>query len=202
MRQGTGGFLPVPFLIVRAWISRCGWVALAWGLMAQSCLAEKFFTHEQAQKLVFPDADRFVKKVHRFSDAEKKTIEKSTSQKVKNAAQMFWIAYKGETPIGVLVLDGVIGKHELIDYVVGLEMDGSVRQIEILVYRESHGSEIRSEKWRNQFKGKTKQSKLRLHDEIANLSGATLSCRHVTEGVRRVLATYDLVLKPGYLAGQ
>jgi Na+-transporting NADH:ubiquinone oxidoreductase subunit NqrC len=34
-----------------------------------------------------------------------------------------------------------------------------------------------------------------LNEGITNISGATLSCRHVTEGVRRVLATYEVCLK-------
>ena len=31
---------------------------------------------------------------------------------------------------------------------------------------------------------------------LSNISGATLSCRHVTDGVKRLLATYALVLAP------
>jgi hypothetical protein len=35
--------------------------------------------------------------------------------------------------------------------------------------------------------------KLQLGKNIRNVSGATLSCKHVTDGVNRLLATYDLV---------
>ena len=38
-------------------------------------------------------------------------------------------------------------------------------------------------------------SQLDLGEEIKNISGATMSCRHITEGVNRVLATYDVYLK-------
>ncbi len=35
---------------------------------------------------------------------------------------------------------------------------------------------------------------LKLTEDIQNISGATLSSKHITDGVRRLLATYDLVL--------
>jgi Na+-translocating ferredoxin:NAD+ oxidoreductase RnfG subunit len=89
----------------------------------------------------------------------------------------------------------VIGKHLAIDYALALSPAGEVRQLEILTYRESYGGEIRSADWRKQFEGKTSRSPLALNDDIRNISGATLSSRHVTEGVKRVLATYDICVR-------
>jgi Na+-transporting NADH:ubiquinone oxidoreductase subunit NqrC len=62
-------------------------------------------------------------------------------------------------------------------------------------YRESYGYEVRRKNWRKQFVGKTAASVLKLNRDIKNISGATLSCRHVTEGIKQVLALYDLVLR-------
>ena len=70
-----------------------------------------------------------------------------------------------------------------------------LRGIEILDYRESHGGEIRDAKWRAQFLGKTAADPLQLDRDIRNISGATLSCRHVTDGVKRLLALYETELK-------
>jgi hypothetical protein len=93
------------------------------------------------------------------------------------------------------VLDNVIGKFELISYAVGLLPDASVKQIEILNYRESHGFEIRNARWREQFVGKTVAGGLSIGEGIANISGATLSCTHVTDGVRRIAALAQVALK-------
>ena len=35
---------------------------------------------------------------------------------------------------------------------------------------------------------------MQLGKDIRNISGATLSCKHITQGVKRVLAVYDLLL--------
>ena len=57
------------------------------------------------------------------------------------------------------------------------------------------GYEVRNPEWRKQFVGKTAADPLRLNADIRNISGATLSSRHVTDGVKRVLATYAVALR-------
>ena len=112
-----------------------------------------------------------------------------------------WLARKGTNLLGVFVLDHVFGKHDVIDYAVAVSPEGKVLQVEILEYREHYGGEIRAAKWLEQFKGKTASSKLKLNDDIHNISGATISCRNVTDGVRRVLATFELVVRPRLAPG-
>jgi hypothetical protein len=97
------------------------------------------------------------------------------------------------------VIDEVIGKFELITYAVGMGLDGAVKQVEVLSYRESHGHEIRLPAWRKQFVGKTSASPLHVGEDIANISGATLSCNHVSEGVKRVVSVVDIARKSGAL---
>jgi len=110
------------------------------------------------------------------------------------------VALKDGAPLGYVVVDDVIGKFELISYAVGLGTDGTVRQIEVLSYRESHGHEIRLPAWRKQFVGKGASAPIRVGEDIANISGATLSCSHVTEGVKRIVALIDLARQTGALA--
>jgi Na+-translocating ferredoxin:NAD+ oxidoreductase RnfG subunit len=179
--------------------SRClagAFVPLLVTLTALSARAERYLTVAEAQKLCFPAADKFEEQTVRFTPDQKKAIEKQAGVKVKNLGNRLHVARQGTNVLGVLIVDHVLGKHEIIDYAVALTPAGAVAQVEILEYRESHGMEIRGEKWRQQFQGKTAAARLKLNDDIYNISGATISCRQVTEGVRRVLATYDLVLRP------
>ena len=60
--------------------------------------------------------------------------------------------------------------------------------IDILAYRESHGSEVRLPAWRSQFVGKGPADPIKLGADVANISGATLSCTHITDGVHRIVA--------------
>jgi len=88
----------------------------------------------------------------------------------------------------------VLGKHELITYALALDARGRVRGVEILEYLEAHGGEILDPAWRAQFVGKSTADPLKLDRDIRNISGATLSCRHVTDGVKRLLDFHARVL--------
>jgi FMN-binding domain len=99
-----------------------------------------------------------------------------------------WRAETGGRAIGFFIFDRVIGKHLYIDYSVALDTGGRIRQIDILAYRESYGGEIRSPSWLAQFVGKSSASPLQVGNDIRNISGATLSSHHVTEGVKRIMS--------------
>jgi Na+-translocating ferredoxin:NAD+ oxidoreductase RnfG subunit len=149
----------------------------------------------QAQKECFPGADRFMADNIIFTPAQMKAIEAASGQKVLSRGQQVWKAMQNGRLMGYFILDYVIGKHLAIDYAVALSSSGEVRQVDILTYRESYGGEIRNADWRKQFVGKNARSRLSLNDDIRNISGATLSSRHVTEGIKRILATYEICLK-------
>lgn len=170
-------------------------------LATASLRAERYLTAEQARKLAFPNATRFEDKILRFSTEQRDAIKKKSGVPVKVEGNKVSYAYEGSRVLGVLFFDHVLGKHEIIDYAVAISPEGKVLGIEILEYRESYGYEIRNTKWRKQFVGKNSAEPLRLNKDIYNISGATMSCRHVTEGTKRVLATFDLLCRPQLLAG-
>jgi Na+-translocating ferredoxin:NAD+ oxidoreductase RnfG subunit len=160
-----------------------------------SCYAVQYLSVEQAQALIFPDAREFVRADVTLSAEQRKAIEVQSGVKVRVGEQRVWQARAAGRLLGWHIVDEVYGKHEFITYAVGLNADGSVRQIEVMDYRESYGYEIRNPAWRRQFAGKQAGDKLKLDEDIKNISGATLSCRHVAEGVKRLLSLYEVALK-------
>jgi Na+-translocating ferredoxin:NAD+ oxidoreductase RnfG subunit len=162
---------------------------------ALPCHATTYLTVQQAQKICFPDAAQFLAFDVKLTREQMKAMEKDSGVHVRLELQKVWRAQAGEKFLGWLIQDEVLGKHEYISWVLALNADGSVKQMEILDYRETYGSEIRNEKWRAQFSGKRHGARLKLDEDIKNVSGATLSCRHITDGVKRLLSFYDLVLK-------
>jgi Na+-translocating ferredoxin:NAD+ oxidoreductase RnfG subunit len=159
-------------------------------VVAPAAYATQYLTLEQAQQAIFPGAS-FTPSFVKISDDQKKQIERRTDVNVRIREQRVWRVSTG----GFFIVDEVVGKHELITYAIGLDADGGVQQIEVMDYRESYGYEIRNPEWRRQFVGKRAGDMLKLDEDIKNISGATLSCRHITDGVRRVLALYDIALK-------
>src|SRR5215813_7368463 len=143
--------------------------AAAIASVAAPAYAVRYLSIEEAQKHAFPSATHFT------------AVQ----------AGRVWKAEAGGKVVGFFVFDRVVGKHLFIDYAVALTPGGAVQRVEILEYRESYGGEIRSPSWLAQFVGKTSGSALKINGDIRNIAGATLSSTHVTEGVKRVLATYS-----------
>jgi len=152
--------------------------------------ATQYLTVEQAQQSIFAGA-QFTAAFVTLSDAQRSEIERRTGTIVRVKDQRVWRVSTG----GFFIVDEVVGKHELITYAAGLNPDGTVRRIEIMDYRESYGYEVRNDSWRRQFVGKRDGDPVKLDVDIHNIGGATLSCRHITDGVRRLLALYDVALK-------
>jgi hypothetical protein len=159
-------------------------------LVAPSTFAVQYLTVDQAQRAIFPGKSLMAMPV-KLAQGQRKAIEQASGVRVLHDNQEVWRVTGG----GWFIVDEVVGKHEFITYAVGLNANGSVKQIEVMDYRETYGGEIRREDWRAQFAGKTSQSSLKLDKDIKNISGATLSCRHITDGVKRLLAFYEIALK-------
>lgn len=162
-------------------------IALAGG----PAYATVYLSVEQAQAVLFPGAT-FKPEPRTLTEDQAKAIGHASGVDVRNKQLKAWRASTG----GWFIVDEVVGKHDFIPFALALDDKGVVHGVEILEYREAYGDQIRNPEWRKQFAGKTSATKLQLDKNIRNVSGATLSCKHVTDGVKRLLVTYDLVLKP------
>ena len=171
---------------IQAW----PWLAVPGIVVAAEATAEArvYLTMEQAQQAIFP-GETCSEMPLALTDQQKAAVKQQTGVTVRSAPRV-WRTGRG----GFLVVDEVLGKHEFITYAVGINPDGTVKQIEIMDYRESYGDEIRNEVWRKQFIGKSSADPLKLDQDIRNISGATLSSRHVTDGVKKVLAIHERYL--------
>ena len=158
--------------------------------------ATVYLSIQGAQQAMFPGA-QFAPHDLTFTPDQRKAIAKASGVGTFDKVQRVWEVRSGGARAGWFILDRVPGKHEMVTYAVGLTPDGAVRRVEILEYRESYGGEIKNQAWRQQFVGKRFGSPLQLDRDIKNISGATISSRHVTDGIRRLLVTYQLLLRNG-----
>lgn len=177
-------------------LRRAGALGLAAGLWNSAVFATVFMDVESARKLLLPNAASFQPWMPALDAAALAAIAQESHTRVPPGfAPAAWVGIAAQgARAGWVVADRVTGKYESIDYAVGFAPDGSITGVEVLAYRESHGSEIRNLAWRRQFVGHKGPAQLRFGEDIRNISGATLSCQHVTEGVQRLAA---LVVQQG-----
>jgi Na+-translocating ferredoxin:NAD+ oxidoreductase RnfG subunit len=145
---------------------------------------------EETQQRLFP-GDKLTQNPVALTEAQREKMRELSSVREPFRGERVWKTAKGDW----FIVDEVVGKHEMVKYALAINADGTIKGIEIMEYVESYGYEVGEASWRNQFVGKTADATLKLNKDIKNIAGATLSCKHLTDGVKRLMVMHDLALK-------
>jgi hypothetical protein len=165
-------------------------VPVAATAIASPALAEEseaYLTVEQAQQAIFPGAT-FRRDFFDLREAEFDRIRDTA-----NVTQ--WVRYIRAWRVssgGWFLVDQVVGRDDNLLYGIGINPDGSVKGIEIIQCLPRY-SAIRNPPWRRQVAGVRRATYN--PTAVRSISGVTLSAEHIADGVKRVLVTYDLLLK-------
>jgi electron transport complex protein RnfG len=128
---------------------------------------------------------------------ERARIEERLGYRLPRDRYTIFIATTGSHVDGYAIFDDEPGQHLPITFAVKISPSGAVERQEIVAYREARGDEVRDERFKRQFIGKTSRDPLRAGDDIAAVSGATISSRAMASGVKRALVLVEeLVLRP------
>jgi hypothetical protein len=176
-----------------SWLPSLAAVPLA--LVAVPVVCAEYFTLEGVQRAVYPEATAFEETLIALTPEERRQVAGLAGAQPRHGTLRTFRVRQGDTAIGYLLIDEVIGRQDLITYAVGIDADGVLRAPEILAYRESHGMEIRGTGWRRQFAGRRRLEEVRFGVDIKNIAGATLSSEHVTQGVRWLMAVWRVALR-------
>lgn len=165
-------------------------------LPVQVVVAADYLSVDAAQRAVYPQADTFQEVILNRTPEQQQALLALAGPQPPHGIIRIWRATRNGELLGHLFVDEVIGRQSLITYAVGIDVSGALRNLEIMAYRESHGGEIRNAAWREQFSNRSDLGQLRFRADIKNISGATLSSEHVTQGVRWLLALWQSALRP------
>lgn len=163
----------------------------------EMAMAEVYLTEEDAVKLMFPKSERIRKELLRVPIDKKIVIESRIGWQFPEDSFDVYIGETAGHVDGYAFVQNTIGKHKPMTYMVGVDARGRVLNVELLVFRESRGSEVRTKRFNVQYEGKTVQDPVRINKDIINISGATMSVRSMSAGIKRVLVLVDeFYLKP------
>ncbi|MGE0764633.1 MAG: FMN-binding protein [Bdellovibrionales bacterium] len=165
-------------------------IPIAAGFTQPASGAETYLSLEQAQNVLLPQKT-LSEVVLALPEVTRALVAQESGVRWPKIQPRLWRSNEDDW----FILDRVLGKHEDILYAMAIDKSGKVLGIEILEYRESYGDEVRDAKWREQFVGKNSVESIQFNQSIKNISGATLSCRHLAEGAKRLLSLYQHMLK-------
>ncbi len=143
-------------------------------------------------RAVYPDTTKIETKSGIITKKELPLIQKKAKANIKSKLYRYFIIHhSGKTAIAIVSSQKVRTKKAAILYFIE---NGSIHHTEILAFGEPPEF-LPSKKWLKQFDGKSIASILRVGEDIAAKSGATLSAKSVTNGAKTVLAIYEVKLK-------
>lgn len=158
---------------------------------------EVLLTREQALKELFPESARAIDEARPLSRDTRQRLEKQLGRRIEEDTVDVIRVLDGSGSLrGYAVITEEIGKYRPITFMVGVTPDLRVRDVAVMVYRESRGGEVRRKRFLSQYRGKTAGSAIDVGRDIINISGATISVRSLNAGVKRVLAELTALYGP------
>lgn len=165
-------------------------------LSSRSLSAEQLISVNDAIKKIFVSFDAFEEQQFAFSKDQIAAIEKKADILFVDHHSPFLKVYTVKAARGIIGYafeDTVNGKWGPIHYLVGVDPSGIILDVVILDYKEIRGKPISKKRFLKQYKGKSVNDAVALRKDIDGITGATISSRSLTDGVRKILKGYQLL---------
>jgi hypothetical protein len=160
---------------------------------APAATAKVFHNKTDALALAFPDADRIESRTFVLDDEQVRRIQELARAPLDSKVVTVHTGWRGDAVLGFAVIDVHDVRTLPEAFMVVLTPDGRVRSLRILAFHEPLDY-LPPQRWYDQFEGKDLDQPLKLGDDVHGVIGATLSARATTNGVRRALALYRVLL--------
>ena len=168
-----------------------GVAAMVFGLMVSNASALDVTSKEDAVKSVFSGADKIVKKRVRLTTPQRAAIGKLSTQTIRDKAMSFYIGEKGGQTMGFAVMESVKNRSWTMRYIVVMNSDGSVKDVEVLELEGPRGNwGVQHSSWLDQFSGMKADSDFQ---SVNTINGAFVSSRTIRAGVRKAVSAYQVI---------
>ena len=128
-------------------------------------------------------------------------LNKKNKQTIQNQAQQifykdelyYWKISQNDTTIAYAFLDNVKGKSMPITFMVILNKEGTIKNTNVIKYREPYGGEVGNNRWLEQFNEKNEKSNYNVGKTIDGITGATISVNSLSKGIKKIVLLYSQV---------
>jgi hypothetical protein len=171
-------------------------VALLLAVALPARADQVYFTARDLLTDFFRSSDRVTYKKVELGATDRQRLQRRLGYTPARSSYIFYVAISGGHVDGYAFLDDEKGEHLPITFAVKLSPEGKVMRQEIVVYREARGDEVRDERFRQQFVGKSARDAIETDLDIQAVSGATISSRAMAVGVKRAVVLFEELVRP------
>ncbi|MFN0118168.1 MAG: FMN-binding protein [Elusimicrobiota bacterium] len=153
-------------------------------------------TQGQALNLVFSSGTVIERKNLYLNDEQKKNIELRAKSKLDFGLVTYYVGTNADGGTNGFVFFNSHRVRTMPETMMAcVNPDGSLRLVEILAFYEP-ADYLPPKKWFELFPNKKLNEDLWVKRGIRNVTGATLTTQAITENVRRILAIFEVAIKP------
>ena len=153
-----------------------------------------FKTQSDALMQAFPSNAKIERKVAFLTDAQIKTIESLAKAKLESKLVTYYVGSADGKIAGYAFFETNVVRTKPETFLVTLNPDASIKFVEILAFYEPFDY-LPTPKWLKLFNEKILNDNLWPKRDIHNITGATLTAQSITQGVRKMLAIYQVIIK-------
>jgi hypothetical protein len=169
-------------------------IALLFGLVITPCFGKVFYSKEEALKLAFGD-DASIETLSLFpSDEQIAQIEQLAKFKLESKLFSFYVGRKQNAIVGYAAIESHTVRTQPETLLILLDAQGKLSHVYTLAFHEPPEYQT-PERWLAQLLNHPIDS-LSFDKDIQGVAGATLSARAALNSTRKVLAMYQIMLKP------
>jgi hypothetical protein len=165
-------------------------------LLAAAARAGVGGVEEEAVRRAFPEADRVEARDVILTDDLVARIERLARARVRERLVTFYTARRAGAVAGYAVLHTHVVRTKPETLALAFEPDGRIRSITVLAFLEPP-EYLPGERWLAQFRGKGTEDRLLVGQDVAAITGATLTARGVAEESRWLLRALQVAVLEG-----
>lgn len=150
-------------------------------------------TQDKALKLVFPGA-RIERKTIFLTEGQSGQIERDAKAKAQSRLVSYYVGRSTTGILGYAFFETHTVRTMPETFMAVVGPDGRIKMVELLAFYEPEDYRPHP-RWLKIFEGRDLTGdQLWVKRGIRNIAGATLTAQAIAEGVRRILATYRMIM--------
>jgi Na+-translocating ferredoxin:NAD+ oxidoreductase RnfG subunit len=170
------------------------WVTAVSILTGTMMVAQAKLTKDEALALHFPGMSVERSTIFLTED-QQAAIQRAARARVESKVVTTYVARHLGRVAGTAFFETMTVRTMPATIMVVVDPDTSIRVVELLAFTEPPDYQP-SARWMSQFAGRTPADDLYLKRGVHAIAGATITAQTITDGVRRLLATYTIVVAP------
>ncbi|NIR49221.1 FMN-binding protein [candidate division KSB1 bacterium] len=162
-------------------------------LFCAALQAQVFKTQQEVLTQAFPEETTITRKVLFLKDEQVEKIQDLAKTKVESKIITYYVGSKADSILGYVFFETQVVRTKPTTFVVIINPDSTVRSVEILAFYEPLDY-LPTDNWFELFESNSLNPDLWPRRDIHAITGATLSVRALTFGVRKILSIFQITV--------